>query len=135
MKGNLRTKLKKYQISKTRTRLVMLDIFLQSTKALTHNDFLHTSSLRLDRTTVFRTLNLFVEKKVIVRIPAHDGVNHYLFLKSPAEVQLNFICSNCKKITALKTIHPPEVRLPKGFRQDNMEILVRGLCDSCKSRQ
>jgi Fur family ferric uptake transcriptional regulator len=135
MKGNLKTKLKKHRISVTRTRLAMLDIFLRSNEALTHNDFLRSPSLRFDRTTVFRTLNLFVEKRMILRIPATDGVNRYLLQQPATFVHSTFICSRCKKIIPLKNIVPPKVKLPKGFKQQNVDIMVRGLCDSCKSMQ
>ena len=132
MKGNLRTKLKKYRVSVTKNRLAMLDIFLRTDQALTHSDFLKYSSFRFDRTSIFRTLNLFVEKKIIQRIPAPNGINRYILEQNPATVHFNFICSNCKKIIPLKNISPPLVKLPKGFKQQNMEIMIGGICDSCK---
>ena len=135
MKGDLKNKLKKYGLGITKTRLVMLEIFLRSNEALTQNDFLNYPLFRFDRTTVFRTLNLFVKKKIILRIPAANGVNRYLLQKNTTVVHSNFICSSCKKIIPLKNITRPEVKLPKGFKRQNMEIMIGGLCDSCKSGQ
>ncbi|NOT52105.1 MAG: hypothetical protein HOP10_12605 [Chitinophagaceae bacterium] len=81
----------------TKARIVILDLFLQSKNAMTHHDFLSNPSFYLDRTTIFRTLNLFVDKKILLRIPSADGVNRYLVLQTKDSVHSNFICNACKK--------------------------------------
>jgi Fur family ferric uptake transcriptional regulator len=131
MKEDLTTILKRHRVYVTKTRLAMLEIFLQTNEALTHNYFLTHPSLQLDRVTIFRTLNLFVDKKIIHRIPVSDGTNRYLLQQASEKVHSNFMCIGCKRIIPLKTIVSPTVKLPKGFRQQTMEIIVGGLCNSC----
>jgi Fur family ferric uptake transcriptional regulator len=135
MKEDLKTKLKRRQISVTKARLVILEAFLQAKEALTPNSFLNNTMPQLNRITVFRTLNLFVEKNIILRIPAANGVNRYLLLQTLSSVHSNFVCRGCKNVTQLKTLIRPKIKLPKGFKQQNMEIMIGGLCNSCKSRQ
>ena len=117
----------------TKARLVILDFFLQTNEALTHNNFLTNPSFHLDRTTIFRTLNLFVEKKILLRIPFADGVNRYLVLQTKDTVHSNFICNGCKKIIPLELIVLPKAKLPKGFKFKNTEIIFSGLCSSCRN--
>jgi Fur family ferric uptake transcriptional regulator len=133
MDENVKIILKGYRLSVTRARLVMLEFFLQNKDALTHRHFLANTLLQLDRTTIFRTLNLFVEKKILLRFPAADGVNRYLLLQTKATMHANFICEGCKRIVPLEMIVAPRVKLPKGFRRQNMELIVSGLCGSCRN--
>jgi Fur family ferric uptake transcriptional regulator len=132
MKEDLRNLLKQHHVYITTARLAMLEIFLQTNEALTYNHFLTQASLRVDRITIFRTLKLFVNKKIIHRIPAPDGIKRYLLQQTSSDVHSNFICSGCKKVTPLKTIVRPKIKLPKGFTQQNIEIMIGGLCNSCK---
>ena len=108
MKEDLRTILKQYRMYTTKTRLAMLEIFLQTNEALTHNYFVTHPSFHVDRITIFRTLKLFVDKKIIHRIPASDGTNRYLLLQTSEKVHSNFMCTGCKRIVRLKTIVSPK---------------------------
>ncbi len=133
MEENARAILKQYRVSITKARVVMLDYFLQTHEALTQQYFLNSPSFHLDRTTIFRTLNLFVEKKILLRIPSADGINRYLMLQTKDSVYSNFVCKNCKKIIPLEIIAHPKLKLPKGFKFQSTEISVSGLCGSCSS--
>jgi len=135
MQPNARVILKQYRVSITRTRIFLLNLFLQSNEALTLQYFLNNPLHHLDRTTIFRTLNLFVEKKIILRIPAADGINNYLFLQAKDPVHSYFICRGCKKIVPMEMIVLPEIKLPDDFIYQNTEIKVSGLCSSCRSRK
>ena len=112
----------------------MFEIFLKTKEALTYHDFLNYPLLQADRITIFRTLKLFVNKKIIHRIPAPDGTNRYLRQQTSAGIHLNFMCSRCKRIIPLKMVVRPKVKLPKGFRQENVEIIIGGLCNHCKKK-
>ena len=133
MDEKVKTILKQYRVSMTKARIAMLDFFLQTNEALTHHNFLSNPIFHLDRTTIFRTLNLFVEKKILLRIPAADGVNRYLVLQTKDSVHTNFICNGCKKIIPLELIVQPKAKVPKGFKFQSTEIIINGLCSSCRN--
>ena len=132
MKEDSRAILKKYLLYITPARLSMLKIFLQTNEALTYNHFLNHPSFRADRITIFRTLKIFTDKQIIHRIPAPDGIKRYSLQQASENVHSNFMCIRCKRITPLKTIIPHKIKLPKGFRQKNIEIIIDGLCNICK---
>jgi Fur family ferric uptake transcriptional regulator len=125
---DLRTILKQHHISITKARLAMLQVFLKTNGAVTYNYFLNHPSLQLNRVTIFRVLNLFSNKNIIHRIPATDNINRYLLLQAPAVVHSNFMCTKCKRIIPLETIVSPKVKLPKDCIQQNVEIIIGGLC-------
>jgi Fur family ferric uptake transcriptional regulator len=128
---DLRNILRQHHISITKARLVMLDVFLKANGALTYDYFLNLTSLQLNRVTVFRVLNLFANKKIIHRVPATDNINRYLLQQASAIVHSNFMCIKCKRIMPLETIVLPKVKLPKDCIQQNIEIIIGGLCASC----
>lgn len=114
---------------------MILESFLQSSEPLTRNDFYNDTMPELNRITIFRTLKLFLNKKIIYRVHATDRVNRYLLRQVATSVHSNFICRVCKKVIPLNTIDPPEVELPEDYTQQNMEIIIEGLCNTCKSKQ
>jgi Fur family ferric uptake transcriptional regulator len=135
MNKDSRAILTKHQIAITKTRLLILQSFLQSSEPLTRNDFYNDSMPELNRISIFRTLKLFLDKKIIYRVHATDRVSRYLLRQVATSVHSNFICKVCKKVMPLKTIDLPEVELPEDYTQQNIEIIIEGLCDSCKSKQ
>jgi Fur family transcriptional regulator, ferric uptake regulator len=135
MNEDSRAILTKHHISITKTRLLVLESFLQSSEPLTRNDFYNDSMPELNRITIFRTLKLFLTKKIIYRVHATDHVRRYLLRQIATSVHSNFICKVCKKVIPLNTIDLPEVELPEDYTQQNMEIIIEGLCDNCKSKQ
>ncbi len=135
MKEDVRTILKKYRVNITKTRLLVLEAFLESSEPLTRKHFFNETLPDMDRTSIFRTLNLFVEKNIIYRLPGTDGIRRYSLRQATNVVHSNFICSSCKKIIPLKTIMLPEVELPDNYTQQNMEIVIDGLCDECRNKQ
>ncbi|HSU27436.1 MAG TPA: transcriptional repressor [Chitinophagaceae bacterium] len=133
MNESLLSILKRYRINITRARLDILEIFIQSKEGLSHNYFVKESGRNLDRVTVFRTLKLFVAKKIVYMVPAPDRVNRYIFNPERTGIRLNFICGVCKKVFPLESNIHPEIRLPDGFRKQNMEITINGICVNCKA--
>ena len=126
-----RTILTKHHIHITKTRIVVLESFLQSTEPLTRKDFYTGSIHELNRISIFRTLKLFLDKKIIYRVHTTDRTSRYLLRKSATSVHSNFICRVCKKVLPLNTIDLPEVELPEDFTQQNIEIIIEGLCNTC----
>lgn len=135
MNEDTRAILRKYRVYITKARLLMLDAFLRSGNPLTRNDFYNDSSPELNRITIFRTLKLFLNRKIIYRVHATDRVSRYLLRQTATSVHSNFICRVCKKVIPLKTIDPPEVELPEDYTQQNTEIIIEGLCDTCKNKK
>jgi Fur family ferric uptake transcriptional regulator len=135
VKQEVRSILRQYRISITKPRMAMLEVFLRSNEALTYDYFLTNTSPQLNRVTIFRVLNLFTNKNIIDRIPVTDNISRYLLHKASTSAHSNFMCSKCKKIIPLETIIPPKVKLPDGCVQQNIQIIIGGLCNSCKYKK
>jgi Fur family ferric uptake transcriptional regulator len=136
MEEDLKLILKKYRVNSTKPTLLILKSFLPSVQPRTHAYFVNLKGENLDRTTIFRNLRLFVKKNIIYRIPTTDGVCRYLLQKSNSDSVIkshsNFICIRCKKIRPVNIKTSPKIKLPQGYEQYNVEIIIGGLCKTCK---
>ncbi len=130
--------LKKNQLSVTDGRKKILDMFLKSPGALAHADIEKSADIAFDRVTVYRSLQTFVEKGIIHNIPTTDNSILYALCKDNCEAghhhddHVHFICDVCDKTICLDNVSIPEVKLPKGFRQKQTDVVVSGICNECK---
>jgi len=85
----------------------------------------------LSKTTVYNTLDLFVEKGA-VRALAIDERNARYDVDISAHA--HFICKSCGKVHDLFNVNPSYFRLPQSdkFKIDAVEISYSGICNVCK---
>ena len=131
--------LKASNLSITDSRKSILELFKLSKGALAHADIEKKSSAQFDRVTIYRTLQTFVDKGIIHTIPTADNSVLYALCKDDCSAghhhdnHVHFICDNCDTTYCLDHVIIPEVSLPVGFKQKQMDVLVSGVCKSCKS--
>jgi Fur family ferric uptake transcriptional regulator len=130
--------LKKNQLSVTEGRKRILELFYKSEGALAHADIEKNTEAAFDRVTVYRTLQTFVDKGIIHHIPTTDNSILYALCKDDCEEghhhdnHVHFVCENCNKTICLEDVTVPDVKLPKGFKPKNAEMVVTGVCDDCR---
>ena len=132
--------LRRNRLSVTGSRQKILNLFLANTGALAHADIEHKAGEKFDRVTVYRTLQTFVEKGIIHTIPTPDNSIKYALCKNDCfeghhhDNHFHFVCSNCGKTECLEDFIIPSVRLPKDYAANNVEIVVNGLCNTCRKK-
>ncbi len=130
--------LKKNQLSVTDSRISILELFLISEGALAHADIEKQTGEKFDRVTVYRTLQSFMEKGIVHTIPTADNSIRYALCKDDCseghhhDDHVHFLCNECSKTTCLDAVTVPEVKLPKGFRPVNRQMIVTGICGACQ---
>jgi Fur family transcriptional regulator, ferric uptake regulator len=130
--------LRRNQLSITDGRRKILELFLQSNGALEHADIEKNTGANLDRVTVYRTLQSFVEKGIIHHIPTTDNSIKYALCKDNCEQghhhdnHVHFICSSCNKTICLDDVTVPVVKLPEGFTPEYSHMVVNGVCGECR---
>lgn len=129
--------LKKHQLSITASRASILALFIKSTKALSHNTIEHKCSHAFDRVTIYRTLALFIEKGIIHTIPTTDNTTLYALCKNECtagrhhDEHVHFICDDCGTTTCLAETDIPKIKLPKGYKVFEVQMVVTGTCGHC----
>jgi Fe2+ or Zn2+ uptake regulation protein len=100
---------------------------------------------KLNRVTVWRTLQLFYERKMLLKVPSSNGVIQYTFAgiknkeisvkdvnKRTSHLQL--ICQDCGKIISIDDFKLPIAAFPAGFKPLFIDTIVNGKCSSCSKK-
>lgn len=129
--------LRKYNLRSTACRNEVLDMFLQHDQALSNGDIEKDISDSIDRVTVYRTLKTFLEKGLIHKVLDDTGGAKYALCQECSVHQHNhehvhFKCSKCHETHCLD-VGIPAVKLPHGFKAEERNLLIQGLCQQCNS--
>jgi len=130
--------LRRNQLSLTGSRKKILELFLTNDGALAHGDIEKKTGEKFDRVTVYRTLQSFLEKGIIHTIPTADNSIRYALCHDNCseghhhDNHVHFLCSACGKTTCLADVTIPEVKLPEGFRPEEFQMVVTGVCKECQ---
>lgn len=130
--------LKRNQLSVTGSRKKILELFLGSKGALAHGDIEKKTGEKFDRVTVYRTLQVFLEKGIIHNIPTSDNAVRYALCKSDCteghhhDNHVHFVCSHCGNTSCLADVTVPLVKLPGGFKAEEYQMVVNGICTDCQ---
>jgi len=130
--------LKRNGLSSTESRRKILQLFLEGPGAMAHGDIEKKAGEKFDRVTVYRTLQTFVDKGIIHTIPTADNSIRYALCKDECseghhhDHHIHFVCSNCHTTYCLDDVVTPEIKLPKGYSADQVEVVVQGICKDCK---
>lgn len=92
----------------------------------------------VDKSTLFRTLNLFSDSHLLDTIDDGTGSQKYCLRSADDPLSgvrhIHFSCRVCHKTVCLTNIPLPEVSLPDGFEVENVEYVAKGVCPKCASK-
>lgn len=129
--------LKKNKLSVTASREKILNLFFGQEGALAHGDIEKRAGEKFDRVTIYRTLQVFVEKGIIHTIPTADNSVRYALCKDDCEEghhhdhHIHFVCTRCHNTYCLDDVVTPAIKLPKGYAATQIEVVVEGICKNC----
>ena len=127
--------LKSKNLSVTKLRVEVLDIFKKSTTALSTQQ-IENELKKVDRVSLYRTLKTFKEKGIIHEIPMPDEVTKMAMCPDQCEEHnhlhkhIHFHCDKCKEVFCVDIDKMPTISL-EGFVSKNIDIQVSGLCKIC----
>lgn len=137
---NLEKILENNHIKPTAMRLLVLQFLLEKKVATSLTDVEHYFD-KSDRTTLYRTLKTFVEKEVAHKIDDGTGITKYALCEENChceigtDLHLHFHCTNCKKTVCITDYKIPVISLPKGYIAENVNLVVKGICDICNTHK
>jgi Fur family ferric uptake transcriptional regulator len=128
--------LKDFRLRTTESRQAILRLFLQKDYALSHGDIENGIDNSLDRVTVYRTLKTFLDKGLIHKVLDDEGSLKYALCNEACSTKghhhdhVHFKCIKCGQTSCLE-VEVPDIKLPKGFRPKEVNLLIQGICDQC----
>ena len=90
-----------------------------------------------DKSTVFRILTLFHQHHIVHAIEDGSGSLKYELCAGEhdctiEDMHVHFYCERCQRTFCLDDVHIPQVALPAGFSQNEVNYMVKGLCKDCR---
>ncbi len=128
--------LKDHKLRTTSCREDVLETFLNREMALSHGDLESALGDRFDRVTIYRTLKTFLEKGILHKVLDDEGTRYALCRERCTEHDhhhdhVHFKCNACGQTNCLENLHVPAVKLPEGYRIQEVNLLIQGLCAEC----
>lgn len=134
---NIEEQLLAKNIKPTAMRILVLKFLKQQHGAVSLAD-IENSFDQSDRVTIYRTVKTFESKGLLHRITA-NAITQYALCSSNCsedkhrDTHLHFICNQCKKTICLTQVSIPTIEIPAGFQLSEMEVIAKGICQSCQS--
>ena len=122
-------------IKPTTPRMLILNAMQGYNRAFKLGD-LEKDLLDIDKSTIFRTINLFHEKKIIHNFDDGSGSVKYSVCQDncdcgPDNSHVHFYCNYCHKAFCLENVVIPAPELPEGMEMEDANFVIKGYCGKC----
>lgn len=131
--------LKQREIQPTAIRLLILQAMMRADRSVSLLD-LENILDTVDKSTIFRTITLFLSHHLIHSIDDGTGSFKYAVCSSNCSCEVNdlhthFHCERCNKTFCFSNIPTPIVNLPEGFTLSSINYVLKGLCPECAAKK
>lgn len=131
--------LKQREIQPTAIRLLILQAMMRADRSVSLLD-LENILDTVDKSTIFRTITLFLSHHLIHSIDDGTGSFKYAVCSSNCSCEVNdlhthFHCERCNKTFCFSNIPTPIVNLPEGFTLSSINYVLKGLCPECAAKE
>ncbi len=123
-------------LKKTKARYAILHIFEEEKRPLDVveiDHYLKKHEINVDRATVYRMLETFLEKGIVYRLEFGEGKFRYELAGSDHH---HLVCENCGRIEDISDCGIEEwekkIRLKKQFLVKHHSLEFFGLCEDCQ---
>ncbi|MCF0244615.1 MAG: transcriptional repressor [Bacteroidaceae bacterium] len=91
----------------------------------------------MDKSSIFRTLTLFLENDVVHAFQDGRGTLCYELCEYEGKCEHNdthihFFCEQCKQTYCLQHINLNNIPLPEGFLPFSASFVIKGICEKCR---
>lgn len=122
-------------IKPTPNRILVMDALLRASHPLSLVE-LETELETLEKSSVFRVLNVLLEKDLVHTLEDGRGITKYEVCHghdhhSARDMHPHFYCERCHNVFCLDMIPMPEVTMPEGFQVKSVNFMLKGLCPMC----
>lgn len=126
-----------FSLRKTSFRIRLLDLFISSRRALSVEEIRAQVDMAPNKATVYRALEAFEARGLIHQVPGGDAVSRYALCHDNCgdaghvHSHAHFICSQCGQTTCVEQVQVPDIPAIKGFRVDQADFVLKGVCVHC----
>lgn len=100
---------------------------------------LERKMVSMDKSSIFRTLTLFLEHDVVHAFEDGRGVLCYELCEEKGacdhhDGHIHFYCESCLRSFCMEDIHIPSFELPEGFYPHSISFVIKGECPDCRKK-
>lgn len=131
--------LENHQVRPTAMRILIYKYLAEKKIAVALTD-IESAFAKAERTTLYRTLKTFEEKKIVHQIDDGTGISKYALCESGCnceieqDLHLHFHCNNCNETVCLTEHKIPHINLPDGYIAEDVNLVVTGICEKCSGQ-
>lgn len=101
---------------------------------------LERKMVSMDKSSIFRTLTLFLEHDVVHAFEDGRGVLCYELCEEKGacdhhDGHIHFYCESCQRSFCMEDIHIPSFELPVGFYPHSISFVIKGECPDCRKKR
>lgn len=101
--------------------------------------YLERKMVSMDKSSIFRTLTLFLEHDVVHAFEDGRGVLCYELCEEKGacdhhDGHIHFYCESCQRSFCMEDIHIPSFELPEGFYPHSISFVIKGECPDCRKK-
>lgn len=138
---NTESLLKSKNLRITKVRKSVLEALSQEQKALNQQAISALIPHEVDRVTLYRTLNSFIESGLVHSIATNDLVGGPVYALCDSDCNehkhldqhLHFTCVNCGETTCLHDVVVDLPALPNNYIVNKTMFSIEGVCANCNS--
>ncbi len=100
---------------------------------------LERKMVSMDKSSIFRTLTLFLKHDVVHAFEDGRGVLCYELCEEKGacdhhDGHIHFYCESCQRSFCMEDIHIPSFELPEGFYPHSISFVIKGECPDCRKK-
>ena len=100
---------------------------------------LERKMVSMDKSSIFRTLTLFLEHDVVHAFEDGRGVLCYELCEEKGacdhhDGHIHFYCESCQRSFCMEDIHIPSFELPEVFYPHSISFVIKGECPDCRKK-
>jgi len=136
-------RLEAHQVKPTALRLLLLRTMMSHGVDAFSLQSLEDELDTVDKSTIYRTITLFLTHHLIHAIDDGTGSFKYAVCRPDCHcgeddatidhLHAHFNCEHCGRTVCLSTTQVPLVALPAGFQVHSINYVLKGLCPDCAS--
>lgn len=124
-------------ISVTPVRLLVLQIFLKHLQAFSLKD-LEEKLFFSERSTIFRTLQLFEKRGILHEIISSDGIKSYALCsdcenETHNDQHAHLKCKKCESVFCIPLDIDSLINKTSEYQIDDVQVFVNGICKACNT--
>ena len=127
--------LKQHQLRITKQRIELLRYYMNSTRAISHNELEMHFDGTIDRVSIYRILHAFTKANILCKLVDSSGKTSYVIENSTNEKikhsNSHFKCNSCNNVIELPELPKSYLTKLTVLNIQHLQLLAEGTCKKC----